>query len=345
MRFSVQLEQRQLQGQEQTVYLLCSQNMRAEVWPGVGLNCLRWQTHWADAWHDLLYVAPDFAENPVPTRSGVPILFPFPNRIRSGKFRANGRLFELPLNDSTKKNAIHGFVCRHPWRVLRAQAHSDAASVQAIFQLSENAPAEVAALWPSDFRLIVTYRLTDKALTIEALVENPTRTPLPFGLGYHPYFRLPGMAAEPNAVGPLRLQSCARRYWELVENLPTGSQIPVVGERDLRQGRVIGTTVFDDIWTDLPNPPNQSADPNGLIERAQLSSPTGHSLGVWTSRAFRELVLFTPPHRNTVAIEPYTCVTDAINLFHRGIDSGWMQLLPGQSWSGVVEFRLTQPPL
>ena len=342
MRFTVQQEQRQLQGKEQTVYLLSSPTMRAELWPGVGFNCLRWQIHWADAWHDLLYVAPDFAENPVPTRSGIPILFPFPNRIRDGKFRFNGRLFELPCNDSTKKNAIHGFVCRHPWRVLRARAKSDEASVQAIFQLSENAPPEVQALWPCDFRLIVTYRLSDAGLSVEALVENPTRTPLPFGLGYHPYFRLPGMAAEPNAIGPLRLQTCARQYWELIDNLPTGGLLPVSGERDLRRGRVIGTTTLDDIWTDLPNP-SAPAAAAGLIERAQLVSPTNHRLAVWTSRAFRELVLFTPPHRNAVAIEPYTCVTDAINLFYRGIDSGWQELLPSHSWRGTVEFRLTQP--
>jgi aldose 1-epimerase len=128
----------------------------------------------------------------------------------------------------------------------------------------------------------------------------------------------------------------------LVENLPTGGLLPVSGERDLRHGRVIGTTTLDDIWTDLPNP-SAPAAAAGLIERAQLVSPTNHRLAVWTSRAFRELVLFTPPHRNAVAIEPYTCVTDAINLFYRGIDSGWQELLPGHSWRGTVEFRLTQP--
>ena len=30
-----------------------------------------------------------------------------------------------------------------------------------------------------------------------------------------------------------------------------------------------------------------------------------------STKSFRELVLFTPVHRNAVAIEPYTCAADA----------------------------------
>jgi aldose 1-epimerase len=52
---------------------------------------------------------------------------------------------------------------------------------------------------------------------------------------------------------------------------------------------------------------------------------------------FRELVAFTPPHRQAVCLEPYTCTTDAINLQQAGIDAGWRVLAPGASWSGDVE--------
>jgi aldose 1-epimerase len=55
--------------------------------------------------------------------------------------------------------------------------------------------------------------------------------------------------------------------------------------------------------------------------------------------AFRELVLFTPPHRQAVAIEPYTCSADAANLAERGIDSGWRVLPAGSEWEAAVEYR------
>ena len=62
----------------------------------------------------LLYADPDCFGDGRPTRSGIPVLFPFPNRIRDGRFTWDGRTIELPLNDPTQKNAIHGFACRSP---------------------------------------------------------------------------------------------------------------------------------------------------------------------------------------------------------------------------------------
>jgi aldose 1-epimerase len=55
-----------------------------------------------------------------------------------------------------------------------------------------------------------------------------------------------------------------------------------------------------------------------------------------TSEEFRELVAFTPAHRQAVCLEPYTCITDAINLQQRGIPAGLLVLAPGGRWTGVV---------
>ena len=68
-----------------SVYTLADQaeSVRAEVWPFLGMNCLRWQVRNPDgSWGNLLYAAPDWEANPVPTRSGHPVLFPFPNRMK-----------------------------------------------------------------------------------------------------------------------------------------------------------------------------------------------------------------------------------------------------------------------
>jgi aldose 1-epimerase len=55
---------------------------------------------------------------------------------------------------------------------------------------------------------------------------------------------------------------------------------------------------------------------------------------------FRDLVIFTPPHRQAFCVEPYTCTTDAINLQARGIESGWQVLPPGASKRFYVEMRI-----
>ncbi len=64
------------------------------------------------------------------------------------------------------------------------------------------------------------------------------------------------------------------------------------------------------------------------------------TLSVSCSPAFRELVVFVPPHRQAFCIEPYTCTTDAINLQQQGLDAGLLVLPPGEKWSAVVELSV-----
>src|SRR5262245_60900657 len=102
MRFTVTEETRSVAGREQPVVVLSStKGARAEVWSALGCNCTRWRI----GGRELLY-GPDPAELAErPTRGGIPILFPFPNRIRDGRFFWNGRAYQLPRNDSTQQNA------------------------------------------------------------------------------------------------------------------------------------------------------------------------------------------------------------------------------------------------
>src|SRR5262249_35476014 len=65
---------------------------------------------------------------------------------------------------------------------------------------------------------------------------------------------------------------------------------------------------------------------------------------VWllTSPAFRELLVFTPAHRQAVCLEPYTCATDVINLQEQGKDAGLLVLAPGNKWEGQVRMELSR---
>ena len=101
------------------------------------------------------------------------------------------------------------------------------------FRCSIDAP-ECLAFWPADHEINLTLRLGRGSLRVEAEVRNPDRSRLPFGLGYHPYFRLPftsGRAEDCTIDVP------AGEYWELVENLPSGERRPVDAARDLNRPR------------------------------------------------------------------------------------------------------------
>ncbi|HEY2786593.1 MAG TPA: aldose 1-epimerase [Fimbriiglobus sp.] len=301
----------------------------ADVLPFLGFNCVRWDVEG----ESILFAEPPDTANPSPTRSGHPILFPFPNRIRGGQFAFDGRKFELPLNDSTKANAIHGFTPRRAWRVLRFGTDTGSAFVTGEFHLRTDAPESLSA-WPADFILRVTYRLTIDALRVESEVINPDQTALPFGLGFHPYFRPPGLGTA--TIDSARLRIGTNRLWESADGLPTGRVIDAPDELRFDTARPIGPTRLDHVYTDL----KERLPDNGRLLATLAMPGATRRLSIRADRFFRELVLFTPVHRRAIAIEPYTCATDAANLEGRGISSGWQVLPPGGQFTAAVDYRL-----
>ena len=54
---------------------------------------------------------------------------------------------------------------------------------------------------------------------------------------------------------------------------------------------------------------------------------------------FTELVVFTPPDRDCVCLEPYTCVTNAINLLNADVETGLRVLPPESEIKTWIEIR------
>jgi aldose 1-epimerase len=334
MAFEVRTNQGKAGDRSGEVYELIdtSGTVRVEVWPQWGFNCLKWQLRQTDGhWADVLFHMPDWESNPVPTRSGHPILFPFPGRLRDGRFTFDGKTYQLPLTDNTKLHAIHGFTPRNRWRVVGSDGAEGSAAVTGEFNLAKDLP-EALPCWPADFVFRVTYRLFWTKLRVEARVENAGTGRLPFGLGYHGYFQLPGVN-DPD-VAKYTLRANVRELWAAENNLPTGQRTELPPELDFRTARPVGATALDNVFTGVT-----AAAADGLSELAELKHPDGGRLRVLADESFRNLVLFTPVHRRAVAIEPYTCSADAANFWARGIDSGWLVLDPGGRWDGVVEYH------
>jgi aldose 1-epimerase len=316
-------------GLDDQVAVLGDANNTLEVWPALGFNAHRWQV----AGHELLYRNPQFFTDMRPTRSGFPILFPFPNRIRAGRFEWNRRSYQLPLNDPAARNAIHGFAAYRSWRIIDQGSDVACAWLTGEFHGARDA-AETLELWPADYRLRVTYRLFDRVLRVEADADNPSTKSLPFGLGYHPYFLLSRFGGEEAIVS-----LAAEKLWELTENLPTGVILDMGDDRKLRGDRNLLGVQLDDVLTDLRPIAFDQEDQLGLVGVVQHPAAE-RMLTLWVGKDFRELVAFTPPHREALCLEPYTCTTDAVNLAQRGVDAGWRVLQPGEHWQSVVEVHL-----
>lgn len=299
------------------VVTLETDGARCRIAPQLGLNCLSWEV----GGRELLWTSPDIDLNPVPTRSGIPILFPFPNRIRGSRFSWEGKNYQLPTNDHDHKNAIHGFVCFRPWEVT----YSDKSVLEARFD-SRDFP-ELRGTWPSEYRCTARYSLPSRhSLCLDFAVENVGPVELPFGLGTHPYWRVVADRAKIR-VGRFPDGDAPLQAWVLDDLLPTGAFRPLNPiELKVQSGVELGRNVLDTVL--------QTRRPESDLRWLLTETTRGHDLMILTGcpDVFQTFVLFTPHHRQAVCIEPYTCTTDAINLQQRGVQAGLLTLPPGPTW-------------
>jgi aldose 1-epimerase len=325
MSYQVRTETRPCRsGWDGTFYILedGTTGGRAVIWPGLGFNCVSWTTPFQGQPVDWLWSTPELLTDPRPTRSGVPILFPFPNRIRGGRFEWRGQTFQLPINDAQKRNAIHGFAAQRPWRIIGHGADATGAWLHGQFQGCRDAP-DCRSLWPADYQLDAIYRLTGTTLQLELTITNPDSQDLPCGIGLHPYFRF---AADTAAVRTPPLQR-----WLLDNSLPTGDRVPLEGQhRLLTEGEPFGTHQFDDVYQ-----ANEKT-----VEVTMCDTSNRRNLQMSCDGGWRWLVIFTPPHREAICVEPYTCVTDPFNTVSPDGDTGLMVLKAGGTWRGTVRWTM-----
>jgi aldose 1-epimerase len=218
---------------------------------------------------------------------------------------------------------IHGLVRDRAWTVEGlGAADEDGAWTTASIRL--DAIPDVRRQYPFPCTLRVTTTLRDGALRQRSVVENLGDGPLPMGYGVHPWF--PARIGDPPRAAT-EVRAPARARWILDGNMPTGETDSVAGRLDLRDWRALGDALYDEVFTDVL----RWAD--GWSVAGVRYPASGVEISVAASPEFREWVVFAPLHRDAVCLEPYTCVTDAINLQPRGVDAGLIVLAPGARWS------------
>jgi aldose 1-epimerase len=202
--------------------------------------------------------------------------------------------------------------------------------VTGVFQASVDDPS-LLSCWPSDFRISAHYRLQANTLRLTLLVENPGEIDLPFGLGIHPYFRVPLGGGDRDDC---RIRVPVSQRWELENMIASGRVSPVTDDVKLAEGARFGDTQLDAGFTGLGF--------DGDRCRAEVHDPgSGRTLHLSFDKTFPHCVVFNPPHREAICIEPYSCICDPFRLQPQGIDAGLRVLSPGQSLKTCIELRVT----
>lgn len=263
---------------------------------------------------DWLAIMPDCRSEDSPLAAANFHMLPYSNRIRDGRFDFNGQTIQLADRDT---HAIHGAVRELPWRETSLTPDSLHCRIDTVDHPDAN--------WP--WNIVVTHalRLSGRKLTSTLTLENTASTPMPAGLGWHPYFRrtiddspatltLPVDAVYPDASG---------------ECLPDGAPIAISAALDYRQARVLD--------------PDQPIDHcfAGLAGSIRLDwAGAGIAIAIRSSAACDHLVFYNPIESPWFAVEPVTNANDAFNLAERGIDAGRRVLGPDESMTGEMQLEL-----
>ncbi|MFY0600614.1 MAG: hypothetical protein JXR03_13160 [Cyclobacteriaceae bacterium] len=227
------------------------------------------------------------------------ILFPFPNRIDGGKYQFSGKEYQFPINEEKLNNALHGMLRMEAFEVVDQTADENEASVTLRYNYlgdKEYYP------FPFTFDISYKYGLTN-TFTVVFKINNEGKEALPFGLGWHPYFKLG------DSLSSVQLDLPDTDHLILGErNLPTGE------EKSFNHNKLALEDFSLDDCLRLKN---------GKV-KYQLSSDSIR-LKMEGSKEYRYLQLFTPEGLGTVAVEP---MTSGVNTFNN--KEGLRQLEAGE---------------
>ena len=329
------VEAAQWQDEPVTVLYDDQSGSQATIAGGIGANCVAWQVRQGERAIAVLETPP--APQELRSRrfkAGIPILWPFPGRVRDARYTFDGRQYELPRTDKGGVHHIHGVAITAPWRST-GQGVDDSGAWAAFSLGPADLDAESRAGYPFDFNLTMRYTLHGRSLTLDLTVANQGQSDLPFGYGLHPYFHAPliDSPTTPDRTHCLVLIPVGSR-WPAEAGLPTGQPQPLKPDENFSSWRPLGPQPFDHMFGDVHC--------EGDVSVAGWRDPgAGLEVMLQADRAFREWVLFTQPNRPSLCIEPYTCPPNAINFAAEGLSNdGLIRLAPGASWSARVAIEV-----
>ena len=249
------------------------------------------------------------------------LLYPFPSRIFQGVYRFDGEAYALPLNETRRSNALHGFVHGRPFRVVREEGTTEHAQISVQYDYPGDLPG-----YPFPFALTATYTLRAQGLTFDFVAINTGHSRCPVAFGWHPYFTLNNADTD-----DLELTLPVQTEIHLDQHMIPNGQHPAMDAHR-------GPTSLKDVSFDTPfivDP--QHINSRNMAETLLRWPAEAVSLVVEQSASFPYLVIYTPGRRDSIAIEPLTANVDSFNN-----NEGVTILNPGESLTGSIVVGLRQ---
>lgn len=240
-------------------------------------------------------------------------LSPFVCRLANGVYSFKGvthKITKFYLGHA----AIHGLLFDQPFMVKEKFANNDEAVVVLFYTYNKTHEG-----FPFSFDAEITYTLTAKnKITLTTKITNTGIGRMPLSDGWHPYFTLG------STVDELMIQFNSKRMVEFDDTLvPTGNYLPYDSFNQMNR---LGSTVLDNCF---------ELNETGRIACCLKNNDLGLQLNIIPSESYPYLQIYTPPHRNSIAIENLSSVPDA---FNNGI--GLIDAKPGKQYVFETAYQL-----
>lgn len=226
------------------------------------------------------------------------ILFPFANRIKDGSYKFEGDTYQFDINEKGLNNALHGLVYNKTFEVLNKETTETSASISLVYHEKSKCKG-----FPYTYSFYLEYVLTETTLDLKVEVKNTDSKTFPFTLGWHPYFLSSDLYKSSLIFDSKRKLKLDNR--NITESIISNKQFGTFKVKD---------QFLDDCFI--------------LDSGEVLFNTPKYIITLKSSEENAFLQLYTPPHKNTMAIEPTTGVSDS---FNNGI--GLKTLRPDETYS------------
>ena len=261
-------------------------NLVAIFWPKSGMLCASFCHRGAE----LLRRIDDLkAAKARGSTVGIPLLYPWANRLDSLRYRAGGRDVVLEPSSPLLHFDDHGLPMHGvPWGQLAWEAEVEPDSIVA--RLDWKRP-DLLAVFPYPHKVQMDATLDPDSLTLGITVFASGGTRVPISFGFHPYFGIPQL---PRPAWRVELPVMHRLLLD-PRGIPTGGQEPF-GPVD----SPLGEMNFDDGFAVMDAQPSFSL------------SGAGRRITVTFLEGFSYAQVFAPQNKDFIALEPMTAPTSAL---------------------------------
>jgi len=243
---------------------------------------------------------------------GIPLLYPWANRLERFGYEAAGKEVTLSTEDARIPRdgnglPIHGVLPG----LLRWEPEESGTGDAVAARLGWRSP-ELLGLFPFAHEVRVEASVGEAELTIATTVTAGDDGPVPVSFGYHPYTRVPGAGRDDWQVTlGASAQIVLDERW-----IPTGERAPIGG-----LSFPLARASLDDAYDAAAAPATFAAAAGGL------------KLAVEYLSGYPFAQVFAPPGQEFICFEPMTAPTNALNS-----GDGLTLVAPGESYR--AEFRI-----